>query len=135
MTTQTCLNLPDARAAEGVALFVLRNLHRQAADNCAIDVVGQPIDILWDSKENTTTLVTTKMAKSFDIMLSPCIPNTMKLRTDSVHPEHVKITATGELSLGETDASNKKYEFYAHPEWEEPVRAHESAVAGARADR
>ena len=67
MTTQPCLNLPDAQAAEGVALFVLRNLHRQAADNCAIDIVSQPIDILWDSTEKPQFVVATAMAGSFYI--------------------------------------------------------------------
>jgi len=91
------------------------------------DPLYSGIDVFWDPRLKTTVVVAKKPLKAKELMLPPCVPNAVKLRTESTHPSRVVIEACNSKGGPPTT-------FYIHPEWvhpEEDLVATASAVAGA----
>ena len=109
--SEPAAKLDELKAAEAAVLCVLQLLHRQACMD------EPPIDVLWDPKENTTVVVTTARVDAFKLHLAPCIPKTMKLRSDSDHPERIKIT----VNAKQQGAILWTRDLFLHPEWQGPA--------------
>jgi hypothetical protein len=109
--SEPAAQLDELKAAEAAALCVLQLLHRQS---CSAE---PPLDVLWDPKENTTVVVTTDRVDAFKLYLAPCIPKTMKLRSDSEHPERIKIT----VNAKQQGAKLWTRDLFLHPEWQGPA--------------
>ena len=124
---ESCSVNSDIKAAEAAAVFVLRNLHEQSKEEC----IHLPIDVFWDHKGNTTTVVTTDSAECLGIKLHPCIPKAMKLKPTSAHPDRVRITVSYRSPEPSGSGSTATHTFYAHPEWKEPEGGREEKHAVA----
>ena len=115
LESDVATNLGSEAEAEAVAKVVLQGLHRDACSGANVP----PIDVLFDTALKANVVVATEKAQKGSIELAPCVPKTLRLRTESTHPDRICLKVTERVN----GVTVKACELFVHPEWQSPEDA------------